>query len=86
MKVRIYEGFAFSLKNNMSRNRGYDIQPRRRERLSFISLSRKIEIIMQRKTNRVVNVVPDSETVSEFVDRESPSRKGREREKTSPPW
>lgn len=29
MKVRIYEGFAFSLKHNVSHNRGYDIQPGR---------------------------------------------------------
>lgn len=37
---RIYEGFAFPLKKITSRNRGYDIQPRGSESVSFISLSR----------------------------------------------
>lgn len=32
---RIYEGFVFPLKNNVSRNSGYDMQPRGRTSLLF---------------------------------------------------
>lgn len=60
---RIYEGFAFPLKNNVSRNRGYDIQPRGRTSLLFHcrDTNAPLEIIMQRKTYRVANMMPDFE-------------------------
>jgi len=79
----IYEAFAFPLKNNVSRNRDYDIQPRGRTSLLFRcrDANAPLEVIMQRKTNCAANMMSDSETDSGFIDRESRLYRRREKER-----
>lgn len=75
---RIYEGFAFPLKNNVSGNRGYDVQPRERTYVLFhcrADVNALLEIIMQRRTYRVANIMPDSEARRSRITR---ARRGRE--------
>lgn len=76
---RIYEGFVFPLKNNVSRNSGYDMRPRGRTSLLFYRCDANAlpEIVVRGKAYRVANVT----RILKHVDRESRLRRERERER-----